>query len=113
VIIFILLVLMVQGWYYWQVDKITATNAQNSRDRDLARLVAEQQANNQRLGYADDSRELAAIPIDLAMDLWIAEHGTPIAVNQNAPETERPDAASGGADPVTPVLDGAATPDTE
>ena len=111
ILILVLSALMVQGWYYWQNDKITAERYQNARDRDLVRVTAEQRDNLARLGYADETRATAALPIDRAIDLWLAEHGNAdTSAADRDDDLAAPDAASGGADPIDPVLPPATRP---
>ena len=101
-LLFVIVILGVQGWYAWQTDKIRAAAYEGARDRDLTRIVAEQTENLKRVGYTSDARDAVALPIDAAMARWLEANAQPGA-DADAGEPDAPDAAAGTADPVEPV----------
>ena len=104
-LLFVIVILGVQGWYAWQTDKIRAATYEGARDRDLARITAEQTENLKRVGYTSDARDAVALPIDAAMARWLEANGQPGTEGTEPAEGEpdAPDAAAGTADPVDPV----------
>ncbi|MEM8873956.1 MAG: hypothetical protein AAGD32_06815 [Planctomycetota bacterium] len=75
-LIMVNLVLGVQAWYYWSTDRLMAERAQDARDRDLRMLSEEQTANMTAVRFTDDSKQTVAVPIDMAMDMWLDANAT-------------------------------------
>ncbi|MEM6313187.1 MAG: hypothetical protein AAF743_03825 [Planctomycetota bacterium] len=82
-LIMVNLVLGVQAWYFWSTDRLMAERAQGARDRDLRLLTAEQTANMTAVRFTDESKQTVAVPIDMAIDMWLADNAKE-ASGQNA-----------------------------